>query len=153
MARKLRIAVSVFFGVLTVALCMLWVRSYWRADSIHFMANGGYVYSLVADAGLVEVSRGIDVESNGMFAPGDYWVNAWDYHQRRRETKARLLVPFKFRSGQHYFRLEIPFWFPVFLVAATSVLTLRSIRFSVRTLLVATTVVAVVLGLAVWGGR
>ena len=28
MARKLRIAVSVFFGVLTVALCVLWVRSY-----------------------------------------------------------------------------------------------------------------------------
>lgn len=26
MARKLRIATSVFFGLLTVALCVLWVR-------------------------------------------------------------------------------------------------------------------------------
>jgi hypothetical protein len=28
MARKLRIAVSVFFAVLTLALCVLWARSY-----------------------------------------------------------------------------------------------------------------------------
>jgi hypothetical protein len=32
MARKLRIAVSVFFRVLTVALCVLWVRSYSTID-------------------------------------------------------------------------------------------------------------------------
>ena len=35
MPRKLRIAVSVFFGVLTVALCVLWVRSYWRVHVVH----------------------------------------------------------------------------------------------------------------------
>ena len=32
--RRTRIAVSVFFGVLTVALCVLWVRSYWRWDHL-----------------------------------------------------------------------------------------------------------------------
>ena len=30
--RRTRIAVSVFFGLLTVALCVLWVRSYYRID-------------------------------------------------------------------------------------------------------------------------
>ena len=32
MARTLRIAVSVFFGLLTVALCVLWVQNYWATD-------------------------------------------------------------------------------------------------------------------------
>ena len=32
MARELRIAVSVFFGLLTVALCVLWVRSYLEVE-------------------------------------------------------------------------------------------------------------------------
>ena len=31
--RRLRIAASVFFAVVTVALCVLWVRSYWRVRS------------------------------------------------------------------------------------------------------------------------
>ena len=32
--RRTRIAVTVLFGVLAVAMCVLWVRSHWRADSI-----------------------------------------------------------------------------------------------------------------------
>jgi hypothetical protein len=32
MARKLRIAASVFFAVVAVALCVLWVRSYEKKD-------------------------------------------------------------------------------------------------------------------------
>src|SRR5262245_37132843 len=33
--KRARIATSVFFGVLAVALCVLWVRSYWRWDEIY----------------------------------------------------------------------------------------------------------------------
>lgn len=32
--RRVHIAASVFFGLLTVALCLLWVRSYWRCDIV-----------------------------------------------------------------------------------------------------------------------
>ena len=39
--RRTRIAVSVFFGVLTVALCVLWVRSYWRFDECAPCARDG----------------------------------------------------------------------------------------------------------------
>src|SRR5262245_6242240 len=34
MRRRLKIAWTVFFAVLTVALCVLWVRSYWKADCV-----------------------------------------------------------------------------------------------------------------------
>ena len=34
-ARQLKIAWTVFFAVLTVALCVLWVRSYKRVDAVN----------------------------------------------------------------------------------------------------------------------
>ena len=38
--RRVRIAVSVFFGVLTVAMCVLWVRSYFWRERIVFGTYG-----------------------------------------------------------------------------------------------------------------
>jgi hypothetical protein len=59
----------------------------------------------------------------------------------------------------HRFKAVLPFWsliLPVTVISLTAV-TRRTCfapwRFSLRTLLVATTVVAVVLGLVVWAGR
>lgn len=34
MRRKLRIVVSVLFGVLTLLVVMMWVRSYWKWDAL-----------------------------------------------------------------------------------------------------------------------
>lgn len=42
--RRLRIAVSVFFTVLAAALCVLWVRSYWRTDLVHHPASVSTVF-------------------------------------------------------------------------------------------------------------
>src|SRR5262245_58990054 len=39
--RRTRIAVSVIFGLLTVALCVLWVRSLWRSDWIVWSYSAG----------------------------------------------------------------------------------------------------------------
>ena len=36
MARNLRIAASVFFALLIVALCVMWVRSYWFWDRFEY---------------------------------------------------------------------------------------------------------------------
>jgi hypothetical protein len=57
MPSKLRIAASVLFGLLAVALAVLWVRSYWRCDFIYrcsmmgpyanikvIGSEGGYLY-------------------------------------------------------------------------------------------------------------
>ena len=37
--RRLKIAWTVFFAVLTVALCVLWVRSYWVGDGYNVRIN------------------------------------------------------------------------------------------------------------------
>src|SRR5262245_27908253 len=36
-----RVAISTFFGLLTVALCVLWVRSYWWNDLVTYHSQGG----------------------------------------------------------------------------------------------------------------
>ena len=62
-----------------------------------------------------------------------------------------------FGSGQELFGpfIDIPQWFPVLLFAtlATAPWIRWSKRFSLRTLLIATTLVAVVLGLVVYAAR
>jgi hypothetical protein len=47
-------------------------------------------------------------------------------------------------------RLDVPYWFAVMLMIVASATPWFPLRFSLRTLLIATTLVAVVLGLAVW---
>src|SRR5262245_48974732 len=50
--RKLRIAWSVAWGVIAVVLCVLWVRSYWRADAL----ETPYGYQLVSLYGSFQVA-------------------------------------------------------------------------------------------------
>ncbi len=50
---RLRIAVSVFFGVLAVALCVLWVRSYWHSDVLLTASN--YDATIASNNGCVRI--------------------------------------------------------------------------------------------------
>ena len=99
MARHLRIAVSIFFGVLCATYCVLWVMDRWRFDGI---GGGQITYSP---------------------APG-----------------ATIVV--------------LPYWCIALIAGMFAIRPWRGpLQFSLRTLLIATTLVAVVLGLAVWAGR
>ena len=42
MARRLRIAVSVFFALVAVAFAVLWVRSYIKADTLTLRLSGNH---------------------------------------------------------------------------------------------------------------
>jgi len=158
MPRKLRIAASVFFGLATVALCVLWIRSYWYWDSI----RAGYPPCLYA-ADSANGKFGI-----GGFDPTDPDVKvapSWKYYcdESERAMMAVRIDPTKTLGGWGFafgfdgagFRIASPYWFPAMLFA-TAGITLwrnRTCRFSLRTLLIATTLLAVVLGLVTWAGR
>ena len=114
--RYLRIAFSAFCGLVAVLLVCLWVRSYWRLDSIDSISATGQYSGLVSHHGRIKFVKGY----NG--------TNA-------------------FRE----FIFAVPHWLVslvLFLVALAPWLSVR--RFSLRTLLIATTFIAVVLGLVVW---
>ena len=143
MARKARIAVSVFFGMLAVALCVLWVRSYWRMDQVtKFDADFTMLYS----------NRG--------------WLT-WN-----QQSPNQLLYAAPPTSWRHDVvpadeQVQSTFWkkdllgtsaaAPHLLLALAAAgcagLPWLRVRFGMRGLLIATTLVAAVLGVAVWAVR
>lgn len=145
MARKLRITVSVFFGLLTVALCMLWAVGYNGGAYFGFDSQGRY-YSINWANGHL-----------GMFA-----VRSQDHGQGNDVTffggrHQSLETVFGFRQlvFDNGWNVTVPMWFPVLVCAALSITVWhpRLSRFSLRTLLIATTFLAIVLGLGIWLAR
>jgi len=145
--RRLRVAWSVFFGVLTVALCVLWVRSYWRQDDLAFITPNSMAVEIESSCGYL---MGFVVhDSSGLTVPKTY-----------RNSKALPSKPtsahqqrFGWNVGASVTRLGFPDWFLSAIFAALAALPWLShlpFRFSLRTMLIATTLIAVALGLLTW---
>jgi hypothetical protein len=151
--RKLRIAFSVTCGIACVLLVVLWVRSYRFQDRCYgnipgttFIAAGsqlGYLYAIFND----EPRR--DWVSRTTPLPNEAWRKVY---RENEPTKApnRFLLGIYFSPP--YATLCVPYWLLVLLstLLAAAPWLRWSNRFSLRTLLIAMTLVAVVLGIGVW---
>ena len=142
--RKLRVAWSAFWGLACVLLIVLWVRSYWVADwllggSVNVMSARGHLrfrdtYNM-NNAQPQLVSAGIN-----------RILPFTNLHFRSYDPDAMLPV----NVGK-----TIPDWpfATALIVLSASAWIPLSWQFSLRTLLIATTLVAVVLGLIVAAPR
>jgi hypothetical protein len=154
--RKLRIAWSVAWGILAVLLIVLWVRSY-RIREVYFgeVRSAEKVYEIDSLRGnlqliLLDWEVNIprirtDVAGHSTFpVDADPVTEQYAFHYELDRTELRGI-----------FRLIVatPYWFltSMFVVAA-SLPWLRQLRwrFTTRTLLIATTLIAIGLGLIVW---
>jgi hypothetical protein len=133
--RKLRIAWSVTWGVVAVLLIVLWVRSYWWEESVHYDGQTHYIFALT-NWGIVRV---------GVTDPNPFGDNDGSWIFRRNSADAENASVFDWGSGW----LTLPYWFILALTASLAAAPWIRLRFSLRTLLIATTVVAIVLGLIV----
>jgi hypothetical protein len=148
--RKLRIAWSAGCGILSVLLIVLWVRSFSICDAGTWGISGGPGYMFGSING--ELSAVRVRSSQGKVTPG--W-GAWRYPAGKglfwSTSDLQNLTAVRYESfATGVTILAIPYWFPVTLVAALTALPwIRQLkwRFSLRTLLIAATVVAVGLGL------
>lgn len=152
--RVSRIATSVVFGTACVLFIVLWVRCYWRIDTLWGPITGRGQLAFVSMQGqmFVGANKGgggtpWTVVSGNLYAP---WRNAWNVFLPRRNAFGFALV-----SNSSNLGVTLPYWFVVLAFAVLMRLPWLpwSRRFSLRTLLVATTLIAVTLGLAAkYGG-
>lgn len=129
--RRTRITASLFFAVLTVTLCMLWVRSFHWDDAITRMApNLQVIASEYGDLVFLD-----DHDTWGSKRP-------WRYRSEKIDEPQYMAWWMGTRVSHLY---------PAAFFAALAIMTFPySARFSLRAMLIATTLAAVVLGLGVW---
>lgn len=145
--RKLRVAWSVTWGVMAVLLCLLWVRSYWRTDRITCLESfvGSHIESSVGYASFIRFHYDLALlgaDYDWSFSSSPVEVN---------DDEAQPAFTFEFEDG---IWVSVPFVLPVSLlaaIAATPWLPLK--RFSLRSLLIAMTFVALGMGLIIYATR
>jgi len=147
--RCLRIGWTAICGVLCVLLIGLWVRSYWRWDVESIYWPGTYSYALESLHGRLFIVGTYAPDGNGFFSyslPAPLHCDLDSYANS---------FGFAFAIGPTVEWFGAPYWSLLTAAVAFAVgpWTAWSKRFSLRTLLVATTLVAIVLGLIVWGLR
>ena len=135
--------------MLAVALCVLWVRSYWRCDDVSLGIAGGPGYKVISLRGEISASRYPSRE--GAVSVG--WRHATVAPDGLSQLSSyRQSQLFGFAVAFPYF-IVVPQWFLLF---ASTVLVVApwswriQWRFSLRTMLIATTLIAVVLGAVAW---
>jgi hypothetical protein len=123
---------------------VLWVRSHWQVDCINLRQT----FSVFSTGGCVNAIYDSSQRDSR-------WYVVFPAHVLEQPSGSIFGFYFRFDAPAPHkgFWLGFPDWFVlVILVIASAVPWLR-LRFTVRTLLIATTLVAVVLGLIVWAAK
>jgi len=146
--RYLRIVFSALCGIACVLLIALWARSYWSGDAISWRLSKDKSFALISNGGhitfyhkkfrnYVDPTRSLDSSVSYFTLPV------------RTETS----YGFDFVNNWGLLSVDVPDWFLVLLSASLAAVPWLRWRFSLSTLLIAMTAVAVVLGFIVWSVR
>jgi hypothetical protein len=161
--RKLRIAWSVEWGIACVLLIVLWIHTYWYQDRYWGLISTSQTLGSKSWHGWTSIEWA-SYDLTKPDAPRHLPDPPWQFGSRLIEPDPLLGIPsniaprpswmweHKSRGLISTFTVALPTWLPLAIIAGFVVLPwLTSVRrFSLRTLLIATTLVAVVLGLIVW---
>ncbi len=152
--RKLQIAWLVGCGLACVLLFALWVRSYWWSDSLYCPVTtqrGGILTSEDGRFGYSTYSPSVLI--NVWSARAGNVPTGWCVRSSRLSPSRTVTPPmFSCGSDAYFSYVVFPCWLPVlFSITVAAIPRFRWKRqFSLRALLIATTLVAVVLGLIVY---
>jgi hypothetical protein len=159
--RKLRIAWSVGWGVLAVLLIVLWVRSYWWVDSFLCRVQGRYYVAVMSTQPILGV--GYNCAPTHGVVEDVFGKSLCTFGSLNRIQDGTLIVPALpawsvgvDRGANWSVYAHSPHWFPTLISGVLAILPwIRQLRwrFTTRTLLLATTLIAVVLGAIVWAAR
>ena len=151
--RYLRITWTVFCGIACVLMIALWVRSYSSSGDIRLSFGHEIKFVVVSERGRLSVSRVAgETTQDEVESFARRVVKLVNVQPVDRNGK-RLPIPPGLRLSSNDATMSAPHraTLPVMLAFAT--LPWIRWRFTLRTLLIATTLVALVLGLVVWAAR
>src|SRR5215213_5778840 len=143
--RKLRIAWSVFWSVAAVLLIVLWVRSFWIKEG-WMRQSAGTRFEVISQGGSFRWGN-----QTGYDARWDHdWQSVYDRIPYNSPDMGRYM-PFRVSTTPTTDYFVVNYWFPPIVAAVLATIPwLHYVRcrcrFSRRTLLIATTLVALVLG-------
>ncbi len=150
--RKLRIAWSVGCGIACVLLMVLWVRSFWVLDFVH-RQNANLIQTTIGS----EVGKIYLAHFDAVVGYKDAPHNISGPHGWRLVSRRPVDDPnsphFVWKRDAAGVYLSLSHWSIAVFAALIGGTIWLPYRFSLRTLLIATTLVAVVLGLIVWVTR
>ena len=148
--RKLRIAFSAICGAACVLLIALWVRSYWWVQGVNGQLSANYAIGIGSLPGSIAISIRREAERPSLprwtleSVETERWLKA--FRRPGHSPHSRLWGAFFAERST----VAVPYWFAIlFFVALAAVPWLRR-QFSLRALLIATTLVAVALGVIVY---
>jgi hypothetical protein len=150
MTRRLRIAVSVFFAVLTVLVCVLWVRSYWVTDLVSRIDSRSIATTIGSQYGTVYFAHfdaAIGYKGSGNSAA----PREWAYKSVGGYTSSDGL--FVWKRDSNSLHVAVAHWLIAIGAIMGGAVPWLPFRFSLRTLFIAATLAAVVLGLIMWLAR
>jgi hypothetical protein len=157
MKRRLRIAVSVFFALVAVAFAALWAYALGRFESVWRLGTNSSVTIVAIDQGILSMTHSTGGAERPTVTRWEWWgypVSSLPPAYANRIPES-LWRQFRFQNSATTFHTSFPIWLPMAACALVAAFASApwSRRFSLRTMLIATTLVAIVLGLAVWAGR
>ena len=155
MLKCLRIAVTVLSLTACIVFIVLWARSRYTLDYYFNIASAFDIKVLSCQGkAFVSIEKGMTLSQNTAilerFRKASQAVDLAELQKRRLNGDCPIpetnLFGFRWWSWN---RFIIPYWLTVVLTATLGVVPWLKRRFSLRTLLIATTLVAVVLGIIV----
>jgi hypothetical protein len=140
--RRLRIAFSVVCGILCLLLIVLWVRSHGAEDRLTGNFAGSHWFRVYSSHGCLVYYVPGTPGPPSMYAwqpnfGSEFWLEASD---------GRIASVPRVRLHREEDWVTLPYWFLVGLCAVVAATPWLRWRFSVRTLLIAITILALALG-------
>jgi hypothetical protein len=151
--RYLKISWTILCGLAAVLLIVVWVRSY-RLNEVFFGPVNNSILAFGSTQGKLSVMHSMrqplpheawHYDGTLINESEDMWAPSWHAYYS--------FLGIGLRIEQRVWLLAIPHWCFVASCAAFSMLPWLAWRFSLRTLLLATTLVGLVLGFAAWAMR
>lgn len=136
--RRTKKGISVAFAMVAAVLVALWVRSFWRVDMVSRSGVSLLVFS------------SINGNLRVYYEPTTRFRQSSSKWGLESITATGRVPRSLFRNDRNARSVFIPYWCPVVVAAAGAYLPYVKARFSLRTMFLATTLVAMVMGMAVW---